>query len=178
MKDIKGSMENIEAIIQRLRQKTKENGQAIKRQNQKSHIGDSWKESFREEENKKTEACSSKDKLHPQADNSGTFSSSCSLCGGKGFIIKHNPSLQDTITFCKCRELDKAALLWKNSGIEREKSRLTISSYKPYNTVTEKARAAAISYYQKFNNIRRTRRGSIAFLGQVGSGKTHCTNCF
>lgn len=98
---------------------------------------------------------------------------SCPLCGGKGFIIKHNTKQQDTITFCTCKAVDKARLLWKISGIEKERNRLTFNNYKIYNEASEKAKGAAISYFKNFNSIKSSRRNSIAFLGQVGSGKTH-----
>ncbi|MBV7275712.1 hypothetical protein I6U48_22705 [Clostridium sp. PL3] len=95
---------------------------------------------------------------------------SCTICGGKGFIIKHNSSGQDTIIFCTCREIDKTKLLWKVSGIEKERNRLTFGSYKPYNEASKKAKGAAIAYFKNFNSIKSNRRNSIAFLGQVGSG--------
>lgn len=38
---------------------------------------------------------------------------------------------------------------------------------------TETAKDTAIQYYRDFNDVKHTRRNSISFLGQVGSGKTH-----
>jgi DNA replication protein DnaC len=100
-------------------------------------------------------------------------SSSCPICQGKGVIINRSSKYQDTIIFCKCREMDKTRTLWRNSGIETEKNRLTFSRYEPYNKATEEAKEAAISYFKRFEDLRLTRKNSIAFLGQVGSGKSH-----
>ncbi|WP_246517197.1 ATP-binding protein [Clostridium aciditolerans] len=136
-------MERINAVIQRIRQKT--NGQGIKLQSQKSQQMQTFKE----------------------------LSEVCPLCGGSGFIIKCNSKGQDTIKFCSCKDVDKSKMLWRVSGIETERNRLTFGNYKPYNITTEKIKGAAIDYFKNFNNIRASRRNSMAFLGQVGSGKTH-----
>lgn len=69
--------------------------------------------------------------------------------------------------------MDRTRILWKNSGIETEKNRLTFSRYKPYNRITEAAKESAIDYFKSFKDLRNTRKNSIAFLGQVGSGKSH-----
>lgn len=98
----------------------------------------------------------------------------CPLCDGKGFIIRQSSKYQDTVIFCKCKEMNKTHALWKNSGIENEKNRLTFTNYKPYNGITEKVKEIAMNYFKNFRNIKLTRRNSIALLGQVGSGKTHC----
>lgn len=97
----------------------------------------------------------------------------CPLCGGSGYIIRHNSKEQDTIKFCSCKDVDKSKILWRASGIETERNRLTFGNYKPYNNTTEKIKGSSIDYFKNFNNIRESRRNSIAFLGQVGSGKTH-----
>lgn len=80
---------------------------------------------------------------------------------------------QDTVVFCKCREMDKTRALWKNSGIELEKNRLTFGNFKSYSPDTERAKNAAVDYFRRFKDIRANRKNSISFLGQVGSGKTH-----
>jgi DNA replication protein DnaC len=97
----------------------------------------------------------------------------CPLCGGSGYIIRHNSKEQDTIKFCSCKDVDKSKILWRASGIETERNRLTFGNYKAYNSTTENIKGSAIDYFRNFNNIRANRRNSIAFLGQVGSGKTH-----
>ncbi|WP_206155067.1 hypothetical protein [Clostridium muellerianum] len=102
----------------------------------------------------------------------------CPICGGKGYIIKHSPDAQDTIIFCKCREMDKVKRMWSFSGIETQKNKLTFKNYKIYNEATEKAMDTALKYFKSFKLIKNTRKNSIAFLGQVGSGKSHRMNCF
>ncbi|AWI07742.1 ATP-binding protein [Clostridium drakei] len=97
----------------------------------------------------------------------------CPICGGKGYIIKHSPDAQDTIAFCKCREMDKLKRMWSFSGIETQKNKLIFKNYKVYNTATEEAKNTALKYFKSFKQIRNTRKNSIAFLGQVGSGKSH-----
>lgn len=114
-----------------------------------------------------------KDNKYLRSEKLNSSNGQCAVCGGSGFVIKNSSKYQDTIVFCKCREMDKTRVLWKNSGIETEKNRLTFGNYKIYNRSTEKAKEAAIDYFKNFNNIRSTRKNSIAFLGQVGSGKTH-----
>jgi DNA replication protein DnaC len=97
----------------------------------------------------------------------------CPICGGKGYIIKHSPNAQDTIIFCKCREMDKVKRMWNFSGIETQRNKLTFSTYKVYSAATENAKNTALKYLKSFKGIRNTRKNSIAFLGQVGSGKSH-----
>lgn len=74
---------------------------------------------------------------------------------------------------CKCQEVEKAKRIWKASGINTGQSKQTFGNYVPYNNVTELAKNTAIKYYKDFESIKDTRNNSIAFIGQVGSGKTH-----
>ncbi|MDP4144908.1 MAG: ATP-binding protein [Bacillota bacterium] len=97
----------------------------------------------------------------------------CALCGGTGLIVRHNDFGQDIMSFCRCREVEVSKNIWTASGINPSNSNLSFSSYKAYNSITMKAKNAAAKYYMEFNNIKNTKANSIAFLGQVGSGKTH-----
>ena len=63
--------------------------------------------------------------------------------------------------------------MWKSSGINPEQSKQTFRNYTPYNDITELAKNTAIEYYKNFEQIKDARHNSIAFTGQVGSGKTH-----
>lgn len=74
---------------------------------------------------------------------------------------------------CKCQEIEKAKRLWKASGINPEQAKQTFSNYEPWNEITKLAKDTAIQYYKDFEQIKNTRNNSIAFMGQVGSGKTH-----
>lgn len=97
----------------------------------------------------------------------------CPLCNGTGVIIKHNEKYQDYIVPCKCKEIEKAKKIWKASGINPEQAKQTFGNYISYNDITELAKNTAIQYYKNFENIKDIRHNSIAFIGQVGSGKTH-----
>lgn len=46
-------------------------------------------------------------------------------------------------------------------------------NFKPRNQISANAKAMAIDYVKKFDSIKNSRNNSIAFLGQVGAGKTH-----
>lgn len=74
---------------------------------------------------------------------------------------------------CKCFEVNKAKKLWDEAGIDMEQAKQTFTSFKAWNTSSTDAKGKAIEYYQNFKSIRTERSNSIAFVGQVGSGKTH-----
>ncbi|WP_423237073.1 ATP-binding protein [Clostridium peptidivorans] len=97
----------------------------------------------------------------------------CSICKDTGWIIKSQEDSQDLVIPCKCQELEKVKRVWKSSGINSEQAKHTFAGYKPYNGITQLAKETAIKYYKDFGDIKETRQNSIAFLGQVGSGKTH-----
>ncbi len=61
----------------------------------------------------------------------------CPICGGKGYIIRHSPNSQDTIAFCKCREMDNLKRIWSFSGIETRRNKLIFGNYKVYNEATK-----------------------------------------
>ncbi|WP_169809796.1 ATP-binding protein [Clostridium magnum] len=166
-------MGRINAIIQKLREQTAQNGQDINHQSQREEQIQMIQDSSEKDRGNLCVINNSKDKKALQAEKLKISNGECPICEGRGFTIKNSSKYQDTIVFCKCREMDKTRVLWKNSGIETEKNRLTFGNYKIYNRSTEKAKEAAIDYFRNFNNIRSTRKNSIGFLGQVGSGKTH-----
>lgn len=74
---------------------------------------------------------------------------------------------------CKCQEIEIAKRQWKNAGINPEKSKQTFSNFEVWNSSSKLAKETAITYYQKFDEIKAERKNSIMFCGQVGSGKTH-----
>lgn len=74
---------------------------------------------------------------------------------------------------CKCFEVNKAKKLWDEAGIDMEQAKQTFTSFKEWNTSSTDAKGKAIEYYQNFKSTRTERSNSIAFVGQVGSGKTH-----
>lgn len=110
-----------------------------------------------------------------QKDLSNSFESenNCKQCDGSGWIIEVQKDSQPIVRMCKCQEVEKAKRLWRASGINTKQSKQTFGSYVPYNDITELAKNTAVEYYNNFENIKGARHNSIAFIGQVGSGKTH-----
>jgi DNA replication protein DnaC len=88
-------------------------------------------------------------------------------------IITHREDAQDLMTRCSCQKVDKAEKILKLSGINIEQARQTFSTFEVWNQGSKLAKEMASKYYKEFNNVRTTRRNSIALIGQVGSGKTH-----
>lgn len=74
---------------------------------------------------------------------------------------------------CKCYEVNKAKKMWDAAGIDMEQAKQTFTNFEEWNESSKKAKKKAIDYYQKFNTVKAERSNSIAFIGQVGSGKTH-----
>ena len=63
--------------------------------------------------------------------------------------------------------------LFDNSGIKDDS--FTFTNFVEWNEISKQMKKAASDYYKKFMQIKDTRQNSIAFLGQVGGGKTHLT---
>jgi DNA replication protein DnaC len=88
-------------------------------------------------------------------------------------IIEERENLQPKMKRCKCFEAEKVKRLWTAAGINTEQSKQTFSNYETWNKSSKIAKETAIRYYKDFETIRNDRHNSIAFIGQVGSGKTH-----
>src|SRR3712207_5543060 len=97
----------------------------------------------------------------------------CSMCKDTGIIIENNQDSQPIMHRCKCQEVQRSKDMWKSSGINLEQSKQTFSNYKAFSKTTELAKNTALKYYKDFESIKALRHNSIAFMGQVGSGKTH-----
>lgn len=95
------------------------------------------------------------------------------MCKDTGIIIENNQDSQPIMHRCKCQEVQRSKDMWKSSGINLEQSKQTFSNYKVFSKTTELAKNTALKYYKDFESIKALRRNSIAFMGQVGSGKTH-----
>lgn len=74
---------------------------------------------------------------------------------------------------CKCREAKHYKRIIESSGITKAFLERNFENFKPSNQAAANAKAMAMDYVKKFDEIKDTKNNSIAFLGQVGSGKTH-----
>lgn len=88
-------------------------------------------------------------------------------------IIIEQEGLQPALKTCKCQEIDIAKRHWRATGIDPEKSKQTFSNFTVWNKSSDAAKKTAMAYYKVFEEVRTSRRNSIMFCGQVGSGKTH-----
>lgn len=74
---------------------------------------------------------------------------------------------------CKCREAKQYRRILQASGISEAFLKKTFKNFIPKHQSTAAAKQMAIDYVKEFDKISNTEENSIAFLGQVGSGKTH-----
>lgn len=101
-------------------------------------------------------------------------SSKCPLgkCDGTGWLyIEKGGTIY--CKACECQEIEKMKNILKQSGISEEFQNITFQTYQTYNEPTKQAKILAIEYIKNFDEIKQSRYNSIAFLGQVGAGKTH-----
>lgn len=86
------------------------------------------------------------------------------------FIIQEDGSAKE----CECRALRIAEEKLKASGVSEEFRKKTFDNFDyERNIETMESFFKAKSYSKNFEGIRATRKNSIMFVGQVGSGKTH-----
>ena len=98
-----------------------------------------------------------------------TQSYNCDKCRDLTFILDG-----DVAVSCDCRSLRQTESILKLSGISEEFRKKTFDSFNyAYDIQTIDAYSKASGYYSSFLDIRSSRKNSIMFLGQVGSGKTH-----
>ena len=99
----------------------------------------------------------------------------CDKCCDTGWLLIRQENSQPLAVACECREIEKLKSEWIYSGINVEQSKLTFASFEVWNQVSQRTKDTAVAYYQDFYEIRESRKNSILFCGQVGSGKTHCS---
>lgn len=94
----------------------------------------------------------------------------CELCQDKEWIL--NPKT-NSAKMCKCREAKQYQRILDSSGISEAFQKKNFGNFKPVNDTINSIKNMAMKYVMDFKEIRDTENNSIAFLGQVGSGKTH-----
>lgn len=97
----------------------------------------------------------------------------CSICKDLEWIIDNKTN---TAKPCKCREVKIYKRILEKSGISEEFQKKTLENFittnKPQQIIN--AKNMSIRYVKEFDNLLKdSKHNSIAFLGQVGSGKTH-----
>lgn len=93
----------------------------------------------------------------------------CEKCHDMTFVI-----ISDVAIPCDCRDIRICEDILKQSGISEEFRKKTFDSFNyTYDIQVIDAYRKAREYVKKFDEIKNSRRNSIMFLGQVGSGKTH-----
>jgi DNA replication protein DnaC len=103
------------------------------------------------------------------------YSVKCDKCCDTGWILISQDNRQPLALSCECRKAEKLKSEWKYSGINVEQTKLTFSNFEIWNEASRMIKETAVAYYTDFDSIRKDRRNSILFCGQVGSGKTHCS---
>lgn len=96
----------------------------------------------------------------------------CAICKDTEWIIDQE---SNSVRPCTCREGKRYKRILEFSGISEAFHSKTVNEFKPKNALQAEAKAAAAEYIRSFEDIRNTRNNSIAFLGQVGAGKSHLT---
>lgn len=92
----------------------------------------------------------------------------CCKCKDTGFVFVNGKAQK-----CECYDLTVAENAFRASGIKD--TQYTFSNYEECNDIAKTIKRTAIDYYKNFDKIVLDRHNSIAFLGQVGCGKTHIT---
>ena len=94
----------------------------------------------------------------------------CDACKDTEWIINTETN---SAAPCKCQEAKRYRLILENCGISEAFLKKTFDNYIPKNQAQKEAKSTAQQYVKDFQYIRSERNNSIAFLKQVGAGKTH-----
>lgn len=97
----------------------------------------------------------------------------CEKCQDTGWILIPQEHTQPLAITCDCRKVEKLRHEWKASGINTEMSKHKFSNFEIWNEASQKSKDTALAYFNDFDEVKDSRRNSILFCGQVGSGKTH-----
>ena len=94
----------------------------------------------------------------------------CKVCKDSEWILDEKTN---SARPCKCREAKQYQRILEASGISEAFRKKTFNNFVVKNEQIKAARDMAIDYCRNFDAIRDAEHNSIAFLGQVGAGKTH-----
>jgi DNA replication protein DnaC len=94
----------------------------------------------------------------------------CEICKDTEWIINTDTN---SAAPCKCQEAKRYRRILENCGISEAFLKKSFNNYTPKNVAQREAKETAALYALNFQNIRNERNNSIAFLKQVGAGKTH-----
>lgn len=98
----------------------------------------------------------------------------CEKCKDSGWIGYEDEKGWFCSKRCDCWVMREARRIMRKSEISTEFRSKGFNDYDTKgNKQLEHAKKKAIEYFQQFREIEHTRRNSIMFCGQVGSGKTH-----
>ena len=92
----------------------------------------------------------------------------CSKCKDTYWIVDGN-----NFKRCECYEIVEAEKIFRNSGIKDDS--FTLSNFQEWNDSSKLMKKVSLDYFKNFEQIKDNRQNSLAFLGQVGGGKTHLT---
>ena len=93
----------------------------------------------------------------------------CDKCYDLTFVFEGNTAIP-----CECRAVIEAKNILKNSGISEEFQNKRFENYNyGFDSQCIYAFTKAKEYVNNFDNMIASRKNSILFMGQVGSGKTH-----
>lgn len=97
----------------------------------------------------------------------------CEQCNDTGWIIIPQEKMQPIMRRCQCAKDEITKKQWEACGLNPSSAQQTFTNFKIWNASSSKGKTTGTEYYKKFESIKSTRRNSIIFCGQVGSGKTH-----
>lgn len=103
----------------------------------------------------------------------------CDICKDTEFIngetVTEGGYKYSYVKPCSCVEGKRYLKILEQSGISEAFRQKTLESFKPKNQKQATALKIATEYIKDFDSIRNEKNNGAAFLGQVGSGKTHLT---
>lgn len=80
---------------------------------------------------------------------------------------------ENTARYCECRTVKETKRMLKESGLDKAFQDKTFNNFIAKDQTFKKAKELAKNYAENFEVFSQQDNHSIAFLGQVGAGKTH-----